>query len=89
MDLFKKIENIAANLGITVKSELRQGVSDANFIAEEGIPVIDGLGPIGAKDHSKDEYILTSSLLERSILFGNILLNIWNVVDRNLEYGIL
>ena len=76
MDLFKKIENIAANLGITVKSELRQGVSDANFIAEEGIPVIDGLGPIGAKDHSKDEYILTSSLLERSILFGNILLNI-------------
>jgi glutamate carboxypeptidase len=71
--LFKRIKVLAQELGITVKPELRQGVSDANMIALEGIPVIDGLGPIGAKDHSEDEYIHKSSLCERAILFGNIL----------------
>jgi len=71
--LFEKIYALANTLKAPVKSELRQGVSDANIIAMAGIPVIDGLGPIGAKDHSSDEYILKSSLYERAILFGNIL----------------
>jgi glutamate carboxypeptidase len=71
--LFKKIKALARELKIDVKPELRQGVSDANLIARSGIPVIDGLGPIGAKDHSEDEYIQKSSLLERAVLFGNIL----------------
>lgn len=73
IDLFKQIKILADELGIAVKPELRQGVSDANIIAQEGIPVIDGLGPIGAKDHSEDEYIQKSSLAQRAILFGNIL----------------
>ncbi len=72
-DLFNRIKILAAELRIAVKPELRQGVSDANIIALAGIPVIDGLGPIGAKDHSEDEYIQKSSLPERAILFGNIL----------------
>ncbi len=71
--LFQKIKTLARELGIEVSPELRQGVSDANIIAREGIPVIDGLGPIGAKDHSEDEYIEKSSLCERAVLFGNIL----------------
>jgi len=72
-ELFNRIKILADELKIMVKPELRQGVSDANIIALEGIPVIDGLGPIGAKDHSEDEYIQKSSLPERAILFGNIL----------------
>jgi glutamate carboxypeptidase len=71
--LFNRIKIVADELKIVVKPELRQGVSDANIIALTGIPVIDGLGPIGAKDHSEDEYIQKSSLAERAILFGNIL----------------
>lgn len=72
-EFFNRIKMMADELKITVKPELRQGVSDANIIALAGIPVIDGLGPIGAKDHSEDEYIQKSSLAERAILFGNIL----------------
>jgi glutamate carboxypeptidase len=72
-ELFNRIKILADELKIAVKPELRQGVSDANIIYQEGIPVIDGLGPIGAKDHSEDEYIQKSSLPERAILFGNIL----------------
>ncbi|MCP4721259.1 MAG: M20 family metallopeptidase [Desulfobacteraceae bacterium] len=74
--LFNKIKNIADELKISVVSELRQGVSDANLIAKSGIPVIDGLGPIGAKDHSEDEYIEKTSLHERAVLFANILASI-------------
>jgi len=76
MAWFQKIDSLAKSLDIQLFSELRQGVSDANLIAYEGIPVIDGLGPIGAKDHSEDEYIQTKSLFDRSVLFGNILANL-------------
>ncbi len=74
--LFDKIKCLADELGIPVKPELRQGVSDANIIALTKIPVIDGLGPIGAKDHSEDEYIEKKSLHERTLLFANILASI-------------
>ncbi|PIE61182.1 MAG: carboxypeptidase [Desulfobacterales bacterium] len=76
MAVYSKIETLAHKLGTPVLSELRQGVSDANIIAKQGIPVIDGLGPVGAKDHSEDEFILKDSLWERTILFANILTEI-------------
>ncbi len=75
-DLFAQIQTLANDLSTPVAEELRQGVSDANIIASQGIPVIDGLGPVGAKDHSEDEFIEKASLWERSILFGNILAQI-------------
>ncbi|MCG8683787.1 MAG: M20 family metallopeptidase [Desulfobacterales bacterium] len=74
--LFKKIENLSQELGKPVIEELRQGVSDANIIADQGTPVIDGLGPIGAKDHSEEEYIEKASLWERCTLFAHILAEI-------------
>lgn len=74
--LFTTIEELARDLDMPVISELRQGVSDANIIALAGIPVIDGLGPIGAKDHSEDEYIIKESLFDRALLFAHILIGI-------------
>lgn len=76
MDLFKKIQKLSEQLGTPVVDELRQGVSDANIIAQTGTPVIDGLGPVGAKDHSEDEYIEKESLWKRCILFAHILSSI-------------
>ena len=71
--LFGQIQSIAQDLGFSISQELRQGVSDANIIAGSNIPVVDGLGPIGAKDHSKDEYIDKASLWERTLLFAHVL----------------
>jgi glutamate carboxypeptidase len=68
--LFQTVKTVAKRLGIPIREEFRSGVSDANIIAEQGIPVLDGLGPIGAKDHSKDEYMIKASLLQRSILLA-------------------
>ena len=69
-DLFKTVQTVAADLDQTIAPEFRFGVSDANLIAAENIPVIDGLGPIGGRDHSKDEYMIKASLLERTILIA-------------------
>lgn len=71
--LYQRIEIIARRLGLSVSPEFRSGVSDANFIAQVGTPVIDGLGPIGAGDHSPEEYMLKASLPQRTLLLASIL----------------
>ncbi|MCF8087559.1 MAG: M20 family metallopeptidase [Desulfotignum sp.] len=73
MDLFTQIQSLGRQVGISVIPERRQGVSDANIIFQAGIPVIDGLGPIGGNDHSPKEYIVKQSLMDRARLFAHIL----------------
>ncbi|HSO19092.1 MAG TPA: M20/M25/M40 family metallo-hydrolase, partial [Desulfosarcina sp.] len=71
--LFARIESVAGRLGISVHPEFRAGVSDANFIAQTGIPVVDGMGPIGGGDHSPAEYLLKASLPRRTLLLACVL----------------
>jgi glutamate carboxypeptidase len=68
--LFQTVKGVADKLDFPIQEEFRNGVSDANIIAEHGIPVLDGLGPAGANDHSKDEYMVKESLLQRAILLA-------------------
>jgi glutamate carboxypeptidase len=75
----------AVKMGIQVEAEFRGGVSDANTIAETGTPVIDGLGPLGAHDHSDREYVIRTSLCQRSALLALSLLAAW----RRYETGTL
>lgn len=66
--LYSIVKAAGSDLGIPVEKSARGGVSDANFIAQAGTPVLDGMGPTGGKDHSHDEYMIASSLTERTIL---------------------
>lgn len=66
--LYRQVKTVADDLGVVVCEELRSGVSDANTIAMSGVPVIDGLGPIGDCDHSDREYMIEESLPERTLL---------------------
>lgn len=66
----------AAQLGLPCLAELRSGVSDANTLAACGIPVVDGLGPIGAGDHSEREYLVRASLCQRTLLAATALLRL-------------
>lgn len=68
--LFDIIKTVATELNIDIKEEFRFGVSDANLIADENTPVIDGLGPIGAEDHSENEYMIKESLVKRTLLLA-------------------
>ena len=70
--LYELLCQCGSDLGITVREERRGGVSDANTIAALGVPVLDGLGPAGDRDHSTEEFMLAPSLRER-VLLGTLL----------------
>jgi len=75
--LFDCIRRQAEDLGLPFLAELRSGVSDANTIAAAGIPVVDGLGPIGDCDHSRNEYMLRESLPQRTLLAAAAIAGCW------------
>jgi glutamate carboxypeptidase len=68
--LFRLVRSQAETLGLTICEEIRQGGSDASTIASQGVPVVDGLGPIGEFDHSEKEYMLRDSLVPRCCLLA-------------------
>ena len=68
--LYSLVEEAAQELELPLARETRGGVSDANFIAAAGLPVLDGLGPLGDCDHSEQEYILKESLPQRCALLA-------------------
>jgi glutamate carboxypeptidase len=65
-------------LGLSSKEELRSGVSDMNTVAEVGIPVVDGLGPLGDCDHCDREYMVRDTLQARTKLAAFTILSSWN-----------
>ncbi|MHB8910215.1 MAG: M20/M25/M40 family metallo-hydrolase [Syntrophales bacterium] len=75
--LFAVIAGEARRLEIPVVEQFRAGASDGSTIAAAGTPVVDGLGPIGAYDHSDREYLVRESLFQRSALFALSLVAAW------------
>lgn len=71
--LFERIAGLGARLGETIKEEKRGGVSDACWLADAGIPTIDGLGPLGDNDFTRDEYIRAETLFQRIALTAHLL----------------
>ena len=63
----------ARELGFDVKDAATGGASDANVIAGLGVPVLDGLGPVGGLDHSPDEYIEADSIVPRTALVAGLI----------------
>ena len=56
---------LLAELGQPALEEMAGGVSDGSWTSEIGIPTVDGLGPVGALDHTEDEYIELASVEPR------------------------
>lgn len=79
--LYNFIKQEAHELGIPILDELRSGVSDANTIASCNIPVVDGLGPVGDCDHSDKEYMIKSSLAEKTKLTIQSILSLWKALE--------
>ncbi len=69
-------KRLANELGFDVKGASTGGAADAAFAADEGVPVLDGLGPIGGLDHGPDEYILKSSIVPRTALLARLMMAI-------------
>ena len=56
---------LGAELGHVFGETSAGGVSDGSWAASQGLPTLDGLGPVGGEDHTPWEYIETDSLATR------------------------
>lgn len=74
--LFTAARDVAAELGFSLGGAATGGVSDANFVAALGVPVLDGLGPIGGDDHSPAEWLDLASVPERVALLAGLVVRI-------------
>ena len=63
----------AQSLGFELRGASTGGAADSAFAAQVGVPVLDGLGPIGGLDHGPDEYILQSGIVPRAALLAELI----------------
>jgi glutamate carboxypeptidase len=56
---------LAVAHGLELGEQHSGGVSDGCWTGDEGIPTIDGLGPVGGHDHTADEWIEVATLERR------------------------
>ena len=68
------VVELARALGFETTDSATGGAGDANTTSGMGIPSIDGLGPVGGRDHSPDEYLEVDSIVPRTALVAALLL---------------
>jgi glutamate carboxypeptidase len=71
--LAEQAKKIAAELGFDLNDAATGGASDANPVAGIGVPVLDGLGPIGGADHSPGEWLDLDSVVPRMSLLAGLI----------------
>lgn len=72
--LLARVAAVGAELGLSIGAVATGGASDANLIATLGVPVLDGLGPIGGGMHAADEHVDIGSLPDRIALVAGTIL---------------
>ncbi len=72
-ELFERARLLAAEIEIDLKEGSVGGGSDGNFIAAEGVPVLDGLGVDGAGAHAEHEHIIISDIPRRAALLTRLI----------------
>ncbi|MGW6536454.1 M20 family metallopeptidase [Streptomyces sp. NPDC055051] len=65
--------------GIELGAAATGGVGDANLIAGAGIPVLDGLGPVGGADHTPQEWLDVTSVPQRIALLADLIVSLGKV----------
>jgi glutamate carboxypeptidase len=70
------LRSVGTQLGLSFQDVQTGGTSDGNFVSEMGIPTLDGLGPIGGRDHSPDEYLEVDSIVQRTALLAGFITEI-------------
>ena len=58
--------DVSATLGASVAGEFTGGCADSGFAAAQGTPTLCGLGPVGGKAHTTEEYMEVPTLLGRA-----------------------
>ncbi|MDX2592043.1 M20 family metallopeptidase [Streptomyces sp. WI03-4A] len=71
--LLRTAQSIGAEMGLSIGAAATGGVGDANLIAGAGVPVLDGLGPVGGGDHSPQEWLDTTTVAPRVALLASLI----------------
>jgi glutamate carboxypeptidase len=64
---------VGKEVGVAVAHTATGGGSDGNFLSPLRVPILDGLGPVGGKFHTDEEYLEISSLVPRTALLSGII----------------
>ena len=64
--LYQHYAVCARELGREVPAEFTGGCADSGFAAATGVPTICGVGPVGGRAHSPDEYMEIETLVPRA-----------------------
>jgi len=72
MKLIYQAQELACTLGFTLGHEMTGGAGDAGYASQAGVPVLDGLGPIGGGDHSPREFLRLDSVAPRAALLAGL-----------------
>jgi glutamate carboxypeptidase len=73
VELFRKAQSCARELGMELEESASGGASDGNFTAALGIPTLDGLGAVGEGAHAAHESILVGRMADRAALIAKLL----------------
>ncbi|MGW0930617.1 M20 family metallopeptidase [Streptomyces sp. NPDC002644] len=65
--------SLGAELGLSFGAASTGGVGDANIIAGVGVPVLDGLGPVGGADHTPEEWLDVTTVPARVALLAGLI----------------
>ncbi|MCJ2119715.1 M20/M25/M40 family metallo-hydrolase [Methylobacterium sp. J-001] len=76
MALYDQARSLSEALGQPLPHRSAGGGSDGNFTGANGIPTLDGLGPLGQGYHTLDEHVLIETLPQRARLFAALLANL-------------
>ncbi len=77
LNAFKYFKESAKSLfNLEFSAEETGGAADINFFGDLKIPMLDGLGPCGGKDHTVDEFIVLESIKERASIFVKSIINL-------------
>jgi len=71
-ELFEHARRLASEIGFDVGQGSVGGGSDGNFIAANGVPVLDGLGVDGAGAHAEHEHVIISDIPQRAALLARL-----------------
>ena len=71
--LFRRAQDVAAGIGMTLTEASAGGGSDAQFAAALGVPVLDGLGCPGDGMFTDEEHVVVADLPRRVALLESIL----------------
>jgi glutamate carboxypeptidase len=64
--LLKAYREASAALGLDVKAEFTGGCADSGFTSAVGAPTLCATGPVGARAHSPEEYMVVDTMLPRA-----------------------